>query len=191
MKNIVDDLRCTAKQFIEVYLDLNHVTIAHPGLNSWVDVRNAKVSILPDQVIQYAPFNPWKKKWGAYKDYYDAWRAHNPTAPVFGAEWKLSFKSGRMYERYPGMSVLSTVFDSDFEYEIGCVNTISFSAPTGTPSEVFEAAVKAYIETAEEDKFIVENIAKDVEMVNVIGGTFHPILPNCVKPYRRYLEENK
>lgn len=182
---IEECLSCTTQQFIEVYLDLNHVSIAHPGLNTWVDVRNAKVEVQESAVRQVAQFNPWEKKHGKYKLWYEAWMDHFRAAPKFGAIWHVDFDSGEMVEEYPGMHILSTVRT----IERGCLNEVRFRQLPNVPSDVFDAGVQAYLETADEDKIIVENIALDQEMVRHLGGTFHAILPNTVKNYRRFLNE--
>lgn len=188
MKTVVQDLKCSAEQVLALFLDLDHIRVDNPGLNTWLDLPNATVELLPDQIIQRIPFNPYPNKEGAYKPYLQAWKRFKDHDPVFGAERKLSFKSGRMYERYPGMSVLSTVFDSDFEHESGgCIKTTSFSATLETPDFVFEEAVRAYVETADQNKIVCENLALDRSM----GRDPRQYYDGGVSHYLRYLEENK
>lgn len=188
MKTVVQDLKCSAEQVLTLFLDIDHIRVDNPGLSTWLDLPNATVEALPDQIIQRIPFNPYPNKQGAYATYLRAWRLYKGHDPVFGAERKLSFKSGRMYERYPGMSVLSTVFDPDFEHESeGCIKTTSFSAAIAVPDFVFEEAVKAYVETADQNKVVLENLELDFRMgrdsrQNYDGGVAH---------YLNYLKENK
>lgn len=188
MKTVVQDLKCSAKQVLSLFLATDHIRVNNPGLNTWLDLPNAVVEVLPDQIIQRFPFNPYKDKRGAYAAYLRAWRLFKGHDPVFGAERKLSFKSGRMYERYPGVSVLSTVFDSDFEHEDGgCIKTTSFSAAIGVPDFVVEEAIKAYVETADQNKIALESLALDALM----GRDSNLYMDGGVSHYLRYLEENK
>lgn len=188
MKTIVQDLKCSAEQVLSFFLDIDHIRIDNPGLNTWLDLPNATVELLPDQIIQRIPFNPYPYKEGTYYNYLRAWKRFKGHDPVFGAEIKLSFKSGRMYERYPGMSVLSTVFDSDFEHKSeGCIKTTSFSVARAVPYFVFEEAVRAYVETADQNKVVLESLALDRRM----GRDPRQYYDGGVTHYLRYLEENK
>lgn len=188
MTTVMQYLNCSAEQVRVFFLDADRIRTSNPGLNTWLDLPNATVELLPDQIIQRIPFNPYPNKQGACAQYLQAWKLFKGRVPVFGAERKLSFKSGYMYERYPGMKVFSNVFDSDFEYESGgCIKTTSFSAEGSVPDFVFKEAVRAYVETADQNKVVLENLELDRRMGRpprqyYDGGTAH---------YLRYLEENK
>lgn len=174
---------CSSQQFIELYLDLNHVSLIHQGLNSWVDVRSAKFQFTKDGSTQTVKFNPYREKRGLYKRYYEAWMDEQGTAPELGAVWELRYP-GRMVETYPGMVVVSTAVDVDGK----CHNYLEFTDSLGKP-DIFEAAKAAYLETAAEDNVILENLAFDRAMLAELGvdatGTFHPLLKSGVKQYHR------
>lgn len=188
MKTVMQYLKCSPEQVRVFFLDIDHIRTSNPGLNTWLDLPNATVEVLSDQIIQRIPFNPYPIKNGAYAQYLQAWNLFKGHVPVLGAERKLSFKSGRMYERYPGMSVLSNVFNYDFEHESGgCIKSTSFSADMSAPDFVFEEAVRAYVEAADQSKVVLENLALDRRMGRpprqyYDGGAAH---------YLKYLEENK
>lgn len=176
---------CSSQLFIELYLDLNHVSLIHQGLNSWVNVRAAKFQFTKDGSVQRVEFNPYQSKRGLYKRYYEAWMDEQGAAPTFGAAWELKYP-GQMIETYPGMTVVSTVVDIDGK----CRNYCTFMDSLGKP-DVFNAARAAYLETAAEDNAVLENIAFDKLMLQELGaeapGTFHPLLKSGVKQYHRSL----
>lgn len=177
-------VQCSVTQFIELYLDLNHVSIIHPGLNSWIDVRSAKFEFSKTSSVQTAEFNPYKTKRGSYKIYYEAWMDTFGEPPKFGAIWELEYP-GKMIETYPGMLVVSTVVEDGDK----CFNYLEFRDTANNP-DIFEAAKTSYLETADEDNVILENIAFDILMANELGnkvsGTFHPVLKHGIKQYHKH-----
>ena len=170
------EMACTVEQFIELYLDLNHVPMIHRGLNSWADVRNAEFTFTEAGSVQIAPFRVCPKH-DAYLGYVQAWwAAHGGDNPPFGAVWVLDYPNS-MIEIYPGLIVISKVTPTPN----GCLNTLEFIQTDN--DKVFEYAIDAYLESAYEDEILVTNIALDA---GAGRGTFHPLLPSGVQHYRSY-----
>ena len=181
VKTVVDKMNNSLELFMMTYMDLNHVAAIHRGLNSWVDARAATFEFSHSGSFQLAPFNLRAPKQSMYKYYHLAWLRHAGVNPNFGAKWYATYPYG-MIEEYPGIIV-----ESDIKMCEGmCINTLVFYATTPDPF-LTEAAIDAYMETAEEDKVATENLQFDSDHNTRGPGTFHPILPSGVHHWKKWM----
>lgn len=176
-----DEMDNSLELFMMTYMDLNHVAAIHRGLNSWVDTRRATFEFQDNSSFQLAPFNDYAPKQGAYKPYFDEWMKYAGSAPSFGAKWSAVYPYD-MVEEYPGILVDSSIEMKD---EL-CINTLRFYATTPSMA-LTEAAISAYIETAEEDKVATENLEFDRRHNRRGAGTFHPLLPSGVQHWLKWM----
>ena len=135
------------KSFIEVYLDLYHVTPAHPGLGKFVSTEftweygsNYSLQKVGIRDLQ----NPGTPAWKAYHDQVKAKVPHRP----FGALWMLIFPN-IMVEWYPGAMMISTVLPQTPQRTL---NVVEFYYPPEMDQEFVEIQQAAYLETAVEDE---------------------------------------
>lgn len=182
IRKVIDKLDCSKELFILTYMDLNHIAPTHRGLNSWVNTATAKITYSPASSLQEVAFNNVAEKQGSYKEYYDEWMKHSEGFfPEYGAKWMCGYPYD-MFENYPGMYVKSSL-----KHE--CIQTMEFFGTTDN-TKLTESAIQAYLETAAEDKVIIENLAWDKRNNHRNSGTFHPLLPSGVVHWRAWMLSN-
>lgn len=182
VRKVVSKLDCSKEVFMMTYMDLNHIAPLHRGLNSWVDTATAKITYSAASSLQEVAFNTAPKQ-GLYAEYFEEWMKHSDGFfPDYGAKWLCGYPYD-MFENYPGMYVKSSL-----KHE--CIQTMEFFATTDN-MKLTELAIAAYLETAAEDKVVVENLEWDRrhnERKN--SGTFHPLLPSGVVHWRAWMLSN-
>jgi hypothetical protein len=183
IRKVVSSLECSKEVFMMTYMDLNHIAPCHRGLNSWVDTSTAKITYSAASSLQEVAFNAPSEKQGAYAEYYEEWMKQSEGFfPDYGAKWLCAYPYD-MFENYPGLYVKSSLKNET-------VQTMEFFATTEN-MKLTEAAIQAYLETAAEDKIIVENLEwdrKNNERKN--SGTFHPLLPSGVVHWKGWMLSN-
>jgi hypothetical protein len=183
IRKLIAKMDCSKEVFMMTYMDLNHIAPIHRGLNSWVDTSTARITYTAASSLQEVAFNALCEKQGAYAEYYKLWMEHtNGFFPDYGAKWLCSYPYD-MFENYPGMYVKSSL-----KYET--TQTLEFFATTDN-MKLANAAIEAYLETAAEDKIIVENLEWDRKNnIRTNSGTFHPLLPSGVVHWKGWMISN-
>lgn len=141
------------KTFLEVYLELYHVTFCHPGLSQFVDPENFRWEFGERYSVQYMgvykslakPGNP------TYARLHDeVLRAYEGGQPPYGALWMIYYPNV-MLEWYPQSLVISTLYPRGVS---ACLNVVEFYYPEKISlfeREFVEAHRAAYLESAHED----------------------------------------
>jgi hypothetical protein len=183
LRTVVERMDCSKEVFIMIYMDLNHISVTHRGLNSWVDTSSARFTFNAASSLQELAFNREAPKEGAYRDYYKMWLEHtHGEDPDYGAKWLCTYPYD-MFENYPGMYVKSSLKNETTQ-------TLDFFATTEN-IPLADAAIAAYMETAREDKVTVENLHWDrTHNRRSHLGTFHPLLPSGVIQWRGWMLSN-
>jgi hypothetical protein len=183
IRKVTSKLDCSKEVFMMTYMDLNHIAPIHRGLNSWVDTSTARITYTAASSLQEVAFNGPAEKQGAYLEYYKLWMEHSGGYfPDYGAKWLCSYPYD-MFENYPGMYVKSSL-------KHATIQTLEFFATTEN-IKLASAAIAAYMETADEDKIIVENLEWDRQNnLRPPIGTFHPILPSGVVHWKGWMANN-
>jgi phenylpropionate dioxygenase-like ring-hydroxylating dioxygenase large terminal subunit len=141
------------KAFLEVYLELYHVTFCHPGLSQFVDPNNYRWEFGERYSVQYMgvyqglgkPGNP------TYAKLHDeVLRAYEGKQPPYGTLWMIYYPNV-MLEWYPMSLVISTLYPRGADK---CLNVVEFYYPEEIAlfeREFIEAHRAAYLESAKED----------------------------------------
>jgi choline monooxygenase len=141
------------KAFLEVYLELYHVTFCHPGLSQFVDPENYRWEFGERYSVQYMgvyselgkPGNP------TYAKLHDeVLRAYEGKQPPYGTLWMIYYPNV-MLEWYPMSLVISTLYPRGVN---ACLNVVEFYYPEEIAlfeREFVEAHRAAYLESAKED----------------------------------------
>ncbi|MGH8728258.1 MAG: aromatic ring-hydroxylating oxygenase subunit alpha [Burkholderiales bacterium] len=141
------------KTFLEVYLELYHVTFCHPGLSQFVDPENFCWEFGERYSVQYMgvykelakPGNPTYAKL-----HEEVLRAYEGKQPPYGTLWMIYYPNV-MLEWYPQSLVISTLYPRGIG---ACLNVVEFYYPEEIAlfeREFVEAHRAAYLESAHED----------------------------------------
>jgi choline monooxygenase len=141
------------KAFLEVYLELYHVTFCHPGLSQFVDPENFRWEFGERYSVQYM---------GVYKDlakpgnptyarlHEEVLRTYEGKQPPYGTLWMIYYPNV-MLEWYPQSLVISTLYPRGVS---SCLNVVEFYYPEEIAlfeREFVQAHRAAYLESAHED----------------------------------------
>lgn len=183
------------KVFMEVFIDNYHVPFVHPGLRSFVDWRSQFWEIGDWYSGQFVKINPnFASKAVAHYQEYGALvaEAFAGQKPDFGAIW-VALYPNLMFERYPGMIIISTIDPIDAER---CVNHLDFFHPKTVVErhpEFPAIAQRAYLETASEDKTIALSMQKGRTALQTRADTsinpHHPLMEAGLPSFYTYLRQ--
>lgn len=176
-------INCSAQQFMELFLDLNHVTATHKGLNSFIDIRKALLEVEPNIVRQMVPLSSHEDLQGKYAKYGFLLQEHG----FVGGHilWTAMFPFTTI-ETYPGLRVTTVVEDTD---DGQCWVDVIFD-PLTSDEALFEAAKEAYLETAHEDDILLDAIAFDQRTNGPANGSLHMLVKSTIPHYRNWMKEN-
>jgi choline monooxygenase len=175
----IDEYEGNWKTFIEVYLEDYHVRPFHPGLSHFVDCDALEWRFGEWCSAQLLGVYRELGKYGspAYEAYARALKS-NGMMPRYGAVWFTYFPN-IMIECYPQMLVVSTVWPMGVRRYRNIVEFYHSQAALAAIPDFAEISQRAYIETADEDKEIINRMERGREALrragrNEVGPYQHP-----------------
>ncbi|GEM_PF-3148184 len=108
---------CSWIEYVDVYLDVNHVRFIHPGFRSWVDCSKAEVKLGDGWSIHSVPIKNNGRKSGSSKDHWSHLFEGIPNGEQRSVHWIHIFPN-IFIENYGGYFIITTIVVPNEE---GCV----------------------------------------------------------------------
>lgn len=149
----VEELPFNWKEFLEIYQELYHVNVVHPGLREWVDTAAYRWAFGADWSIQVVGVKEELRRQRSplYARYAEAILAYDKgKVPPYGSLWATLYPNV-MLEWYPGALVVSTLIPRGPDVT---TNVIEFYYPEEMRAfepQIVQAHQAAYMESAAED----------------------------------------